>query len=58
MFAIIEKQHTPQVPYIKDSEVWIKKYKTFLKEYLQYAQTHTQAVGLASTQVSYNDKRM
>lgn len=58
MFEIIEKQHTPKVPYIKDCEVWIKKYKTFLKEYLQYAQTHTQAVGLASTQVSYKGKRI
>ncbi len=58
MFEVIDKQHTPKVPYIKNAEEWIKKSKSWLKDYLDFAKTHTHAVGLASNQISFKGKRI
>ena len=58
MFEVIDKQHTPKVPYIKEVKAWIDKCESWLNEYLEYASSHSHAVGLASNQVSYKSKRI
>lgn len=58
MFEVIDQQHTPKVPYHKNVSEWIEANKDFLNEYLDFAKSYTNAVGLASTQVAQDGKRL
>lgn len=58
MFEIINQEHTPKVPVIKNINKWIEENNDLLKEYLIFTSSQTTAVGLASNQVSFEGKRI
>jgi peptide deformylase len=57
MLTIIDKQHTPKVPYLKKPTVWIEDNQEILKDFLEFAESQ-HAVGLASNQVAIDGKRI
>jgi peptide deformylase len=58
MFEVINEQQTPELPPMKDQVQFLKDKKKFLNEFLAYAQSTKNAVGLASNQVAFNGERI
>lgn len=56
-FEIIPDQQTPKVPEIDDVELFLRENKFILDQFLVYATTQSNAVGLAANQVSLNGER-
>jgi len=57
-FEVIPEQQTPIVPYIDDTSLFIEKNLDVLIEFLDYAKTRNDAIGLASNQVSADGERL
>jgi len=58
MFEIIDQKHTPKVPFIKNVPKWIENNTELIVEYIKFASSHSAAIGLASNQISLDDKRI
>ena len=58
MFEIINQEHTPKVPFIKNVKTWLEEHNELLIEYLKFTSSQTTAVGLAANQVSFEGNRI
>ena len=58
MFEIINKEHTPKVPFLKDVPKWIEDNQELLHAYIKFASSLTNATGLAANQCAFNGDRI
>ena len=57
-FEVIPDQQTPRVPEINDSTDFLEKNRDVLIEFLDYAKSRHDAIGLAANQVSIDGERL
>lgn len=57
-FEVIPEQQTPRVPEIEDSTSFLEKNLDVLIEFLHYAESRNDAIGLAANQVSVDGERL
>ena len=57
-FEVIPDQQTPRVPEINDSTDFLEKNRDVLIEFLDYAKSRHDAIGLAANQVSIDGERV
>ena len=58
MFEIINQKHTPKVPYIKNVKQWVESNEDLLNNYIEFASSHSTAIGLASNQIALDGERI
>jgi peptide deformylase len=57
-FEVIPDQQTPRVPEIDDTTTFLEKNRDVLIEFLDYAKSRYDAIGLAANQVSVDGERL
>ena len=57
-FEVIPEQQTPRVPEIDNSTEFLEKNRDVLIEFLEYAKSRYDAIGLAANQVSVDGERL
>jgi len=57
VYKVIPSEQTPKVPELESPEKWVEENQDLVKDFLAYAKTRKDAVGLASNQLEKDGKR-
>ena len=57
MYKVIPSEQTPEVPELESPKDWVLENQDLVKDFLEYAKTKTNAIGLAANQVEKDGDR-